>query len=146
MSLEDFVEPRREATPDVQKRAQQFLDALIADAAKDACRAREAGAVAGGDSNMDGGGSASEDGHERIALVVSHGGLLHVMMSLVMGFGRDIGFMGNCAVATVEVLEEEGGGVSFVPRDLNDDSHTDAAEGVGVDKHIENFSKILDDK
>lgn len=144
MSLEDFVEPQRETKSDVEKRAQQFLDALIADAAKDASREREGGASVGGGDGQERGDSENEN-ERRIALVVSHGGLLNVMLSTVMEFGCDIGFMNNCAVATVEVFEKEGAGVSFVSRGLNDDSHMVAA-GLGAGKHVENFSKVLDEE
>lgn len=131
---EDFKEPKRESVTEVEQRARQFLDSLLADADGDrfiqheaAEVGREIGGRAPGGSNADkeDGGDA-DGGRERLALVVSHGGILNVMMSVVMGL-EEVGFMGNCSVAVVKVFEKDDGGFLFVPEALNDDSHMEAA-------------------
>lgn len=181
MSVEDYVEPKREASSDVQKRARVFLDALIADARREAYEQRKKGGTEGdteklspGDSDetspvdsdkispQEGDGASpkeavGDDGKEavgndgskdgetgRTALIVSHGGLLHVMMMAVMQLGEKIGFMSNCAVAVVDVFEEKDGGgvVSYVPRTTNDDSHMVAA-GLAAGTRVENFGKNI---
>ncbi|CAM9327247.1 unnamed protein product, partial [Hapterophycus canaliculatus] len=122
---EDYVESLRESPADVQKRAQQFLDALIADAV----RAEAEGGEGSFERNDDAGESTDatssdvEDGNSnaRLALVVSHGGILNVMMLVVMGF-TEAEVMGNCSVAVVDVYDEEDG-VRYVARTLNDVSH-----------------------
>ncbi|CAM9355821.1 unnamed protein product [Laminaria digitata] len=95
------------------------------EAAEGQGREKEARATAGSGAEKEDGGDAGGR-RERLALVVSHGGLLNVMMSVVMGLEK-VGFMGNCSVAVVEVFEKEEGGFSFVPGVLNDDSHMEAA-------------------
>lgn len=103
-----------------------------------------------------GGWEGDED--VRLVLLVSHGGLLHVMLSSVMDLGEEIGFMNNCAVAMVDVFfeeeeEEDGGGsgsgsggggrgrVSYVQRFLNDDSHMEAAGLAPAGRDVENFGR-----
>ena len=147
--LEDFEEPRRESLTEVEQRARQFVDALVADADGDTFMQREAADARGRETEgraTDGSGTEKEEGGgadgccERLALVVSHGGLLNVMMSVVMGL-EEVGFMGNCSVAVVEVFEKEEGGFSFVSGVLNDDSHVEAA-GLSADgAGVENFEK-----
>lgn len=124
------MESLRESPADVQKRAQQFLDTLIADAV--GAEAEGAGASPGGSDDAgestDVAASAAEEGdsNARLALVVSHGGILNVMMLMAMGF-RDAEVMGNCAVAVVDVYEEEDG-IRYVARTLNDVSHFEKSE------------------
>lgn len=136
----------------MEQRARQFIDGLVADADGDRFiqhEAAEVGRQMGGRApdrsnagKEDGGGA--DGGHERLALVVSHGGLLNVMMSVVMGL-EEVGFMGNCSVAVVKVFEKDEGGFSFVPGALNDDSHMEAAglsaRGGSGRVVVENFGK-----
>ncbi|CAM9285006.1 unnamed protein product, partial [Ascophyllum nodosum] len=102
--LEDFKPPRRETAAEVRKRSEAFLEELIADAAQDA---------------------PGRDKEEMVALVVSHGGLLNVMMVGVMGLGEGVGFMTNCGVTIVKVFKEDGGdtSVSYEAQTVNDDKH-----------------------
>lgn len=128
-----YVEPRRETPSDVQKRAQEFLNVLVTNAARAEYEVRRADAINGN--------GRGEEKNPRLALVVSHGGFLNVAMLAVMGLGDGIGFMSNCAVAIIDVFEKEGGGgVSYVPRELNDESHLFAA-GLSVGRSVENFKK-----
>ncbi|CAM9303514.1 unnamed protein product, partial [Scytosiphon promiscuus] len=127
---EDYVESLRESEADVQKRAQQFLDTLIADAVGVEAEG-DGGDVgrsdhAGGSTNA--AVSAAEDGDSdaRLVLIVSHGGILNIMMLIVMGL-REAEVMGNCAVSVVDVYEEENG-VRYVARTLNDVSHFEKSE------------------
>lgn len=114
MSIDDYEECLRESPADVQQRAQHFLANLVADAiSAEAASAETATAAAAA-------------GSARLALVVAHGGILNVMMLTEMGL-EEAGIMGNCAVAVVDVFQEEGGRgrVQYVPRKLNDVSHVD---------------------
>lgn len=133
MSLEDYEECLRESPADVQKRAHQFLDAVVADAMR-AEAAASAGTTTTG-KNDDGGENA------RLALVVAHGGILNVMMLTEMDLEEEVGIMGNCAVAVVDVVfEGEGGaGVRYVPRKLNDVSHFEESELPATRHGVENF-------
>lgn len=130
MPPEDYVESLRESQSDVQKRAQQFLDTLIADAVRAEVEGGEGGfdRSDGAAESTDAAVSAAEDGdsNARLVLVVSHGGMLNVMMLVVMGF-TEAEIMGNCAVAVVDVYEEENG-VRYVARTLNDVSHFEKSD------------------
>lgn len=137
MSFDDYDECLRESPADVQKRAQQFLDALVADAVRAA-----AGTASGGKSASaaaDKGAAAQQDENARLALVVAHGGLLNVMMLTVMGLEENAPIMSNCAVAVVDVFAQAGR-VRYVPRTLNDVSHFRESELLPASVHgVENF-------
>lgn len=90
----------------MKDRAQEFLDVLI----DDALRAEA---------------EATEEGDPRVALVVSHGGFLNVMMLAVMKL-KKAEIMSNGALAVVDVYGGNGW-VKYVPRTLNDSSHIDHA-------------------
>eukprot|EP00903_Cladosiphon_okamuranus_P009508 g9060.t1 len=149
VSFDDYDECLRESPADVQKRAQLFLDALVADAV----RAAAGGTAAGGNGNGESaiaaaaaaaaasnakGAPAQQDDNARLALVVAHGGLLNVMMLAVMGLEENAPIMSNCAVAVVDVFERAGR-VRYVPRTLNDVSHFREFELSASSHRVENF-------
>ena len=103
----------------MRKRSEAFLEELIADAAQDA---------------------PGRDKEEMVALVVSHGGLLNVMMVGVMGLGEGVGFMTNCGVTIVKVFKEDGGdtSVSYEAQTVNDDKHL-IQTGLKTGSDVESF-------
>ncbi|CAM9614498.1 unnamed protein product, partial [Ectocarpus fasciculatus] len=135
-----YKESLRESPADVHKRAQEFLTGLVSDAV----RAADHGTVNKGrgdegtpnngphDSAADAAAAAAArhgDESARLALVVSHGGILNVMMLTVMGLEeKACPLMRNCAVAVVDVFDDGRGKgrVRYVPRTLNDVSHFEA--------------------
>ncbi|CBN78654.1 Phosphoglycerate mutase [Ectocarpus siliculosus] len=128
-----YNESLRESPADVHKRAQQFLASLVSDAV----RAADDGTVnrvgQGRNGRHDSAAEAAAaaearngDENARLALVVSHGGILNVMMLTVMGLDeKACPLMRNCAVAVVDVVDDGRGKgrVRYVPRTLNDVSH-----------------------
>lgn len=141
-----YKESLRESPADVHKRAQQFLTGLVSDAVRAADHGTAVKRVGEGRGDEDGTNngrhdSAAEaaaaaearhrDENARLALVVSHGGILNVMMLTVMGLEeRACPLMRNCAVAVVDVYDDGRGKgrVRYVPRTLNDVSHFEASE------------------
>lgn len=138
----------------MHKRATQFLNCLINGARRDALRSpvRSKAVLGRGDEEeinfgVTGDGDGPKEGccSERLALVVSHGGLLGVMMHGEMDLGGETLLMRNCSVTVVDVFEkEEGGGggrgaVSYVPRVVDDGLHLEAA-GLTTASYVEFFS------
>ncbi|CAM9303586.1 unnamed protein product, partial [Scytosiphon promiscuus] len=122
---EDYVECLRESPADVKQRAQQFLDVLIEDALRAEAGTMEEGRGEGGGEATAPDAEHGEDGNPRLVLVVSHGGILNVMMLAVMRLKR-AEIMDNGAVAVVDVYGRQGW-VRYAPRTLNDSSHVDQA-------------------
>lgn len=108
---------------------------LIQQALRAEAEATEEGQGAGGD---DGASSHPEYGvgNPRLVLVVSHGGMLNVMMLAVMRLKR-AEIMSNGAISVVDVHGDDKW-LRYVARTLNDSSHVDQA-GVPKACHAENF-------
>lgn len=141
--VHEFDEPPSETQADVRRRAQQFLEVLLKDA-RDS-RMMQAATAATEDSGY----RDDNTTNTPIALIVSHGGFLHTMLSTVLDLGNNVELPSNCSISIIDVHEggaavtangaaKASGAVTYAPHVLNDSAHMIEA-GLSTANRVENF-------